>query len=282
MEAGAELMHTLESRAITFGYGKRTVLHAVSLTVRQGEIVSVLGPNGCGKTTLLKILLGLLKPQSGSVYVNGRPATAMTPKVLARSIAYVPQIHRTPFAFKVIDVVAMGRVTHSGLFGRITKNDEECAHNALDQLNIAHLAQSSYTEISGGERQLTLIARALAQGARTLILDEPLNGLDFGNQIHVLNQITRLAKAGFTFVKTTHFPDHALWMASRVVLMRSGRVIADGEPAAVLHSRVVSDLYQADIALIDVGDGVRTCLPHSVLKDRPVPELHAVRLLCAG
>lgn len=275
-------MEKLRADSISFGYTERPVLRGVSLTVRQGEVVSLLGPNGSGKTSLLKILLGLLRPRQGEAFIDGRPVSAWTPRETARRVAYVPQVHRTPFAFRVLDVAAMGRLAHCGLFGRLGAQDMALAEAALDRLRIGHLAQAGYTEISGGERQLTLIARALAQGARTLIMDEPLNGLDYGNQIRVLEQITSLAAEGFTFVKTTHFPDHALWMASRVVLLRRGRIIANGPPAEVMNARLLSDLYQADISLVSVGNGVRACLPHSVLQTTPIPESHAGRTLCAG
>lgn len=275
-------MEKLGADSISFGYTRHPVLRDVSLTVRQGEVVSLLGPNGSGKTSLLKILLGLLRPRQGQARLDGRPVSAWTPREAAKRVAYVPQVHRTPFAFRVLDVVAMGRLAHCGVFGRISSQDMALAESALDRLGIIHLAQAGYTEISGGERQLTLIARALAQGARTLVMDEPLNGLDYGNQIRVLEQITSLAAEGFTFVKTTHFPDHALWMASRVVLLRRGRIIANGPPAEVMKARLLSDLYQADISLVSVGNGVRACLPRSVLQTTPVPESRAGRTLCAG
>lgn len=275
-------MEKLGAESIFFGYTQHPVLRDVSLSIRQGEVVSLLGPNGSGKTSLLKTLLGLLRPSRGEARLDGRPVHAWTPREAAQRVAYVPQIHRTPFAFRVLDVAAMGRLAHHGLFGRVTGHDMDLAEAALGRLGIGHLAQAGYTEISGGERQLTLIARALAQGARTLVMDEPLNGLDYGNQIRVLEQITSLAAEGYTFVKTTHFPDHALWMASRVVLLRRGRIIANGPPAEIMSSRLLSDLYQADISLVSVGNGVRACLPHSVLHNQPVPQSRAGRVLCAG
>ncbi len=275
-------MDKIVADSIVFGYTRQSILHGVSFKVVQGEVLSLLGPNGCGKTSLLKILLGLLRPLSGSVTIDGIPVGVMSPKELARRVAYVPQLHRIAFSYRVIDVVLMGRLAHSGLFGRTTTEDEQIAEAALARLDISHLAGAAYSEISGGERQLTLIARALTQEAKTLILDEPLNGLDYGNQIRVLEQISSLAADGFTFVKTTHFPDHALWMASRVVLLNNGRIIADGVPHEVMNGRTLSNLYMADIALVSVGDGVRTCLPRTVLDTKPVPGSHAGRSLCAG
>lgn len=275
-------MDKITANSIVFRYTHRTILHDVSLRVGQGEILSLLGPNGSGKTSLLKILLGLLRPDSGSVAIDGRPIDSMTPKEMARTMAYVPQFHRIAFSYRVLDVVLMGRLAHTGLFGRTTTEDEGLALAALERMGIAHLADTTYSEISGGERQLALIARALTQEARTLILDEPLNGLDYGNQLSVLEQISSLAAEGYTFVKTTHFPDHALWMSSRVILLHQGKIIADGHPHEVMNSRVLSSLYLADIALVPIGNGQKTCLPRSILDKKTAPGARTGRSLCAG
>lgn len=275
-------MEKLSAKSIHFGYGSHAVLHDVSLTVNHGEVFSLLGPNGSGKTSLLKVFLGLLRPKSGTVLVEGKSVNAISPRELARRVAYVPQLHRMAFAYRVLDVVLMGRMAHSGLFGRLRKEDTGIAQNALERLGIGHLAEKSYAAISGGERQLTLIARALTQGAKTLIMDEPLNGLDYGNQIRVLEGITQLASTGYTFLKTTHFPDHALWMASRVALLRQGRIVAAGPPAEIMTSRMLSELYQADISLVPVGADLRTCLPSSVLEGASSSPPRPGRILCAG
>lgn len=258
-------MEKIRARHIVFGYTSCHVLHDVSLRVHQGEVVSLLGPNGSGKTSLLKILLGLRTAQSGEVHIEGHAVTSLSPRELARRVAYVPQVHRMAFAYHVQDVVLMGRMAYADIFGRVSGKDLDIAQNALKRLRIDHLADASYGEISGGERQLTLIARALAQGARILILDEPLNGLDYGNQIRVLEHITRLAAEGYTFIKTTHFPDHALWMATRVLLLHQGSIVADGPPSDVLQEATLSHLYQADIAMVSVAPTLKACLPRSVL-----------------
>jgi iron complex transport system ATP-binding protein len=275
-------MEKLSARSVFFGYGKKAVLHDVSLTVTRGEVFSLLGPNGSGKTSLLKVFLGLLRPQSGSVLVDGKSVKDRTPRDLARRVAYVPQLHRMAFSYRVLDVVLMGRMVHSGLFGRIRKEDASIARESLERLGIGHLAEKSYAAVSGGERQLTLIARALTQGAKTLIMDEPLNGLDYGNQIRVLERITQLAEAGYTFLKTTHFPDHALWMASRVALLCRGRITALGPPAEIMTAQRLSELYQADISLIPVGANLCTCLPRSILDGDSFTSPRPDRIMCAG
>ena len=161
----------IKMEGISFGYTKKKVIDRISLSIARGEVVTLLGPNGCGKSTLLKIMLGLIIPDAGRVYFNGEDIRRLGARTMAREIAYVPQIHKSSFPYTVMDVVLMGRIPHKTFFFRYTKSDREIAEKALERLSIAHLSDRAYTEISGGERQLTLIARALAQGARTFIMD---------------------------------------------------------------------------------------------------------------
>jgi len=262
-------MELIRADGITFGYSRSPVLHNVSLSVRKGEIVSLLGPNGSGKSTLLKVLLGLYRPGSGSVLLEGRPISRIAPKELAKRIAYVPQTHRMAFAYRVVDVVLMGRTPHKPFFSRYSRHDLDIALQALDRLSIGHLKDQSYTDISGGERQLTLIARALAQGADILVMDEPATSLDFGNQVRLLDQITGLSRLGFTFVKSTHFPDHAMWIADRVVMLQKGSVIADGKPSDVMNDESVCRLYNTEVSILKVNGTLRTCMPRSLITRNP-------------
>lgn len=228
-------MYLIAVDDVTYSYFHEPVLRNVTFSIASGEIVSLLGPNGSGKTTLLKLLLGLYQPQSGQVLLDGRPVSAIAPRQLARWIAYVPQVHRLSFGYRVLDVVLMGRLPHKPFFFRYSRADEQIAIQALKRLSISHLKDRPYTEVSGGERQLILIARALAQGADIFIMDEPVNGLDYGNQIRLLARIADLADSGYTFIKTTHFPDHALWIADRVVMLKAGQVVADGQTVEVVN-----------------------------------------------
>jgi iron complex transport system ATP-binding protein len=173
----------------------------------------------------------------------------------------VPQAHTPPFAFKVRDVVMMGRSAHVGRFGSPGKRDLVVADAALDQLNIRRLAEELYTEISGGERQLTLIARALAQQAKILVLDEPTSSLDFGNQMRVLRQIKRLADSGFGLLMTTHFPDYAFLCASRVALMKHGRMMAMDRPEVALTEECLREAYGAPLRIVDPEPGLRLVVP---------------------
>jgi iron complex transport system ATP-binding protein len=246
---------------VTFGYSERTVLHDVSLTIRKGEIVSLLGPNGCGKTTLLRILLGFLGTKCGEVLFEGKEISSINRKALARRIAYVPQLHRASFAYRVIDVVLMGRMPHKSFFDRFNRQDLEIARAALERLSILHLEERPYTEISGGERQLALIARAMTQGAGTFIFDEPANGLDYGNQIRLLEGLSELRREGYTFIMSTHFPDHALWVADRVIMLKGGKVIADGGPDETITGENLYALYGRDIGVHALDENFKVCVP---------------------
>ena len=235
---------------IDFSYFGRKVLHDITLDFKPGEIVSLLGPNGSGKTTLLKILLGLLTPQSGTVHFEGRSLQSYPSNELAKRIAYVPQTHREAFAYTVLDVVLMGRMPYHSFFSTYSAEDREIAEAAMARLNILALKDRAYTEISGGERQLALIARSLAQGAGVFIMDEPVNGLDYGNQMRLLHDINGLARDGLTFIMTTHFPDHALMTADRVILFKEGRVIADGAPQATITRDTLQTLYRIEVNVV--------------------------------
>lgn len=252
----------LQADNITFGYSSKTVLHDVSLSIRKGEIVSLLGPNGCGKTTLLKVLLGLHPlRQGGRVRFEGRELATINQKALARSVAYVPQVHRASFAYRVIDVVLMGRMPHKPFFARYNSHDLEVARNALNKLSILHLEERPYTEISGGERQLALIARAIAQGAHTFIFDEPANGLDYGNQIRLLEELISLSGEGYTFIKSTHFPDHALWVSDRVIMMKQGSIIANGSSDETITRDNLYSLYGREVDIHALKGHFRVCVP---------------------
>ena len=258
-------MELIRAENISFAYSDTPVLANVSVSVKRGEIVSLLGPNGSGKTTLIKVMLGIYRPRLGAVFFEGRSMLEITPRELAKRIAYVPQFHRMAFAYRVMDVVLMGRLPHKPFFFRYSQEDRETALHALERLSISHLKDKRYTEVSGGERQLILIARALAQGADTLIMDEPANSLDFGNQIRLLDEIRKLAQEGYTFVKSTHFPDHALWIADRVIMLQHGAVIADGKPDDIMNDESICNLYNTRITIIRIDDRVRTCVPRSIL-----------------
>ena len=217
------------------------------MALATGEVLALLGPNGGGKTTLLKTLLGLLAPKAGEVRLGDRPLASYASRERARLIAYVPQSHVATFAFTVEAVVLMGRTAHGNLFSRPTAADRAVAARALERFGIAHLRERPYTMISGGERQLALLARALAQEPQFIVLDEPTASLDFGNQGKVMREIRALAAAGHGVLFTTHDPNHAMRAADRAFLLREGARIAEGAIGAVLNRAQLEALYGAPV-----------------------------------
>ncbi|MGQ0547996.1 MAG: ABC transporter ATP-binding protein, partial [Betaproteobacteria bacterium] len=209
----------LEVRDLAFGFPGRTVGRDVSFSLGEGEVMCVLGPNGGGKTTLFRTLLGLLGKHSGSVRIENRDLDGLSRGEIARRVGYVPQGHAAYFAFTVREFVLMGRTAHLGAFAAPTKKDFSAVSRVLGALEIGELAERPVTQISGGERQLALVARALAQEPRLLVMDEPTASLDFGNQVRVLQTIAGLAAGGISILFATHAPDHAFLAARRVLLL---------------------------------------------------------------
>ncbi len=246
---------------LAFGYGRRIVGSGVSFTLDRGEVLCLLGPNGCGKTTLLKTLLGLLPAQAGRVRVEGSDLAGMRRRDAARLVAYVPQAHAAFFPFTVREVAVMGRASRLNAFATPGPADEAAAERALDTLGIGHLAEADYSRISGGERQLVLIARALAGEPRLLVMDEPTASLDFGNQARVLSQVRRLSGSGITVVFSTHDPSHALLCGDRVAALRDGTMVAFGPAAETVTPPLLRRLYGIDVLVARLGTGVPVCAP---------------------
>ncbi|SEJ00933.1 iron complex transport system ATP-binding protein [Azotobacter beijerinckii] len=256
----------LEAHALACGYGRRTILDNLSFTLAAGELLCLLGPNGVGKTTLFKTLLGLLPPRAGEIRLDGKATRHWPRRQFARQVGYVPQAHTPPFPFLVEDVVAMGRTAHGSLFSGPSPHDREIAGQSLETLGIAALARTSYTEISGGERQLVLIARALAQEPRILVMDEPTSNLDYGNQLKVMAHVRRIADAGrMGIVLTTHHPDHALLHASRVLAVDREKHWRIGRPDEVVSEDYLRRTYGVETEIHDIrrrdGRLARLCVP---------------------
>ncbi len=251
----------LSGRKLTIGYRDRTVGRDLDVAIKTGEVLALLGPNGSGKTTLLKTLLGLIAPLNGDVLLGDKVLGTLAAQERARAIAYVPQSHAPTFAFPVESIVLMGRTAHGGLFSRPGPRDFEATSAALARLGITHLAQRPYTMISGGERQLVLLARALAQDPRFIVLDEPTASLDFGNQGKIMNEIRVLAESGHGVLFTTHDPNHALRAADRVYLLRDGACIAEGAATQVLTRAHLQALYDAPVRVLRDVNGETAFLP---------------------
>ena len=251
----------LAADQVAFGFPGRTVGRDVSFTLGAGEVLCVLGPNGGGKTTLFRTLLGLLEKHSGAISLEGQPLEQLTRPEIARRIGYVPQGHAAYFAYTVREFVLMGRTAHLGLFASPGKKDLLVADAALESLGIAHLADKPVTEISGGERQLALVARALAQEPKLLVLDEPTASLDFGNQVRVLQRIGALAASGISILFSSHDPDHAFLCARRALLLAEGHVLELGAPRDVIRPDTLERMYRVSVQVLPLPGGMHTCLP---------------------
>ncbi|MFA6740253.1 MAG: ABC transporter ATP-binding protein [Arcobacteraceae bacterium] len=253
-------MLLIDAENISFSYRDNQVLNNVDFQLYKGDVLSLVGQNGCGKTTLLKILLGIYKSK-GSVKLLSKEIKEYKHKELAKLISYVPQTHQIPFDYTVFDVVLMGRLAHIGLFSNYSLNDKNIALQCLEKVGISHLKDNIYSQISGGERQLAFIARALTQESKIIFMDEPVTGLDYGNQLKLLKFLKDLAQEGYTFVKTTHYPDHALYASNKVMMLKNGKVLDVGEIDTKLTTKNIKELYDVDVEIISRKNGYKYCIP---------------------
>jgi iron complex transport system ATP-binding protein len=240
----------LSVSGLTTGYEKGPdIIHEVSFDLEPGRFACILGENGCGKTTLLKAILALLPARHGSVTIGKTNLLTLNEAQRARRLAYIPQAHRTPFPFTVGDVIRMGRTAYLRRFSRETEEDRAIADACMRQMQIEHLADWPYTKLSGGQQQLVLIARALAQQAAFLIMDEPTSHLDYGNQYRVLEKVNELRQYGIGVLMVTHDPAHCFFASDRVMLMVDGKIVATAAPEEVITSQSMSELYRFPIAV---------------------------------
>ena len=255
---------SIEIRNLSFSYETHSVLRDISFTAPDGELVAVLGPNGVGKSTMFRCMLGLLRPSSGSILLSGKDLQTLDRAAVAREVAYIPQSVTPAFNYTVLDVVLMGFTNRLALLEAPKKEHIEQALGVLESLGIAHLRHRGCGRISGGELQLTLLARALLQSARILIMDEPTANLDYGNQHRVMEQIGELAARGYTIILSTHDPNLAFLHASRVLALKDGSLLAEGRPQDVLTNETLSALYNIGVLLRTVeysGREVSISLP---------------------
>ncbi len=253
-------------RSAGFSYGNKVVWRDINLRVKQGETICLLGPNGCGKTTLLNCIHGDLTPQSGEIQIDGRDVQKMTIIERARNMGYVFQEHSAPFPYSSLEVVRMGRSPHLGIFQVPSEQDTELAGDIMEEMGIGHLADKRYTMLSGGERQLVLIARTLCQEPEMILFDEPTSHLDFKNQTLILRTISRLAGRGLTIIMTSHFPNHAWLLSSRVAMMGQNGIIAEGPAERVMTEENLSETYGLRVKVFQVVDGDTTinfCTPEA-------------------
>lgn len=231
------------------GYGKKEILRDVSFQIENAEVLSILGANGSGKSTLLKSMVGIL-PYAGDIFIDGQDVKLLSKKERASFIAYVPQSSTIPFDFNVLEIVLMGRFHTSSFQFSYPKKDRDEAHEALKQVGMEKFEKRVFKNLSGGERQLVLIARALAQKSKIIIMDEPVTGLDFGNQMRLLELISTLSNDGTIIIQTTHYPDHALRISSKVLWLDTGKILAFGTPSEVIQTQRIYDIYHVKSELI--------------------------------
>lgn len=256
----------LEVRDIFCGYSPGTaVLKNVSFTAASGEICCILGPNGVGKSTLFKSILKLIKPLSGKVFIDDEDISAWNPKKMSRMMAYVSQNHTPPFPYLVKEIAMIGRMGRIGMLGQPGKKDYEAVDKILEELHIEHLRNKVYTEISGGERQLLMIAKALAQEPQILIMDEPTASLDYGNMIHVMETIMELADKGICVIFTSHLPEQAFLCNAKTLLIIREEPVIFGDAVTVITEKNLNKAYGADIRILEVldhsGETLRVCSP---------------------
>ncbi len=236
----------LSLNGVHFSYGPENpvVLADLSLDIPSGKVTAILGPNGTGKTTMLHIMLGLLKPAHGGVKVAGKSHKEYSKRELSQMIGLVPQFESIPFNFSVIEYVLLGRSPYLNPFQLPGDLDLDITENALKEAGISHLSDKPVTELSGGERQLVHISRVLTQQTRILLLDEPTAHLDLENQNRILSLLKRMAAQGATAVFTTHDPNAAIFAADHFVLMNQGDIEAEGNLNDVITSRNLSLIYR--------------------------------------
>lgn len=259
-------MALVQCNNLTFSYdGKRQILNDVSFSIEKGQLVTLLGPNGVGKSTLLNCISGLLKPQKGRVLLNGEEIFSLPRKSIAKKIAYVPQKNSVPFDYSVKEFVVMGRTAHLGLLTVPSERDYKLVDEALLKLGIADLAERQINELSGGEQQKACIARALVQEPALVILDEPTAALDIGNQIRVLNLIKELLWLGFAVIQTTHNPDHCMMLGGKVAILDEFGVLETGMCTDVITEERLKKVYNAEVKLAYIPEIQRkACVAYGI------------------
>ncbi len=261
---------SISVKNLDFAYGSHEVLHDLTFDIPDGTLVNVLGPNGVGKSTLFRCILGLNGNYKGTIEVNGKDVKQLSIRERAKEVSYIPQTHASVYDYEVLDVVLMATGADLKMLSNPGCSQRRRAYEALERVGIEDFAHRMYTHLSGGEQQLVLVARALAQNANTIVMDEPTSALDYGNTMRVLSCVRQLAREGLSIVQSTHNPDHAFLYSDKTLVIKEGRVDAYGSPYDVITSELISDLYSIDVEVNSLyGDKVRVCVPvNEIERDR--------------
>ncbi len=247
-------------KEIEFSYTPgKPVLRDVSFDIQPGSVNAILGPNGAGKSTLLHLILGLLVPQAGIISMKGQPLSSFSRGDLSRMVSLVPQRESVPFEYTVREYILLGRTPHLGYFDMPGSTDLQVVEKALQRLDLGNIAERKMNTLSGGEQQLVLIGRTLAQETRFLLLDEPTAHLDLGNKKRILSLLASLSQGGITILFTTHDPESASLVASSVILMKEGRILKQGALEKTFTSHLLSETYGTPLKVID-QDGQKIVL----------------------
>jgi len=256
-------MLRVEEAEFHYGGAQEAGFRDVGFSLDRGEVMCILGPNGCGKTTLLKCLIGLLRLSRGHVWLDGQDIDKMGRREIAKIVGYIPQLHQPTFPFSVLDAVLIGRAPHLDFLESPGRKDEEIAEMAIEAMGITSLRDRPYNQLSGGEMQLVIFARVLAQQPALLLLDEPTSHLDFGNQVRLLHTVEKLASTGLPVVMTSHFPDHAFMACSKVAIMKDNMFLAVGSPNEVITEDRMERIYGVKVRIMDLESPARRriCVP---------------------
>ncbi len=240
---------TLDVKDLSFSFKSHNILKDVNFSADTGECVCLLGENGAGKTTLFRCILGLLRGYIGDIMVDGISCKHQSIKEMARKISYIPQAHSPTFNFTVFQTALMGTNALMDRFNTPGEKEKQIVYEKLELLGISHLAERGYAELSGGERQLVLIARALVQNSKILIMDEPTANLDYGNQFRIMQQVKKLAKQGYLILLSTHNPEHALLFADKVLILKNSNIMLYGTPKETLSPKTIESIYGVNVEL---------------------------------
>ncbi|WP_265457235.1 ABC transporter ATP-binding protein [Enterococcus sp. HY326] len=252
----------LQVKNLSFSYHNQAILKNLSFQLEGNQSVCLLGKNGIGKSTLFKCLLGFLTPQTGEIFVEKQPLKKSAVAERAKKIAYIPQKQQSVFSFTVFEMVLMGTTVGLKGFQQPGKKQYLLAEQALERLKIQHLRNSIFSEISGGEQQLTIIARAVAQQSKIILMDEPCANLDYGNQVMVLEMIGELVKQGYLVIQSTHDPNHALQYANQVLVMQKNAPLLQGAPQDILTAATLEKIYHVPVTLHCIEEThEQVCLP---------------------
>jgi iron complex transport system ATP-binding protein len=256
-------MLTVKNASFTYGSSNTGGFKNIDFSLQKGEVLSILGPNGCGKTTLLKCLSGIFKLNTGTVWLEQHELGHMKRNEIARLMGYVPQTHLPSFPFSVLQVVLIGRAPHLTFLQSPKQKDIEIAEATLSALEISHLEHKAYTHLSGGERQMVVFARVMTQQPSLLLLDEPTSHLDFGNQIRILQLVEELSSSGLPVIMTTHFPDHAFLVSDKVAIMKQGEFLDFGAADEVITDSNLKKAYGINVKVMNLDSGInqKICVP---------------------